>query len=151
MTHDSLSGNFSILLLLYGYVQCLTSLDDPIAESGIFMEDLCKDVKNHRKLPNPFDKHGFFECFNGESIEKVCPGKKNFDPTLKRCVSMSEKKAPTPPKTSLKDKLKKRQPSPLAAKFRLVPKAMLRDTRKTTKKPRRFVRGLFLVTKLLIR
>lgn len=115
------------------------------------MEDLCKDVKNHRKLPNPFDKHGFFECFNGESIEKVCPGKKNFDPTLKRCVATSEKKAPSPPKTSLKDKLKKRQPSPLAAKFRLVPRAMLRDTRKTTKKPRRFVRGLFFVTKLLIR
>lgn len=131
----SLSGNFSILLLLYGYVQCLASLDNPVSDSGIFMEDLCIGIENHKKLTNPFDKNGFFECYKGESLEKVCPGKRTFNPALQRCMPNT--------KSRTTSKARPRQPSSLASKYRLLPKSLLKvsSTSTTTKKPRRFIRG----------
>lgn len=144
LTHRKFSGNFSILLLLYGYVQCLTTLENPTAETGIFMEDLCHAMQNHKKLVNPFDKHGYFECINGESIEKNCPGKKTFNPTLQRC--MSDTKPSLTSKLTTKDKVKKRQPSVLAAKYHLLPKSLsLAPSKTVTKKPKRFIRGLCFV------
>ena len=63
------------------------------------MEDLCIEEPNFKKLPNPFDEHGYFQCYKGETLEKVCPGKQIFNETTQRCqygkktVTQSKKKS----------------------------------------------------------
>uniref|UniRef100_A0A336LZT4 CSON009194 protein n=1 Tax=Culicoides sonorensis TaxID=179676 RepID=A0A336LZT4_CULSO len=91
--------NFSILLLVY-VTQCIASIDDPVADSGIFMEDVCRDIENNVKLNNPFDKRSFFECIDGESIERVCPGKRSFDARQQKCVQDPKSRLTTRPRPS---------------------------------------------------
>lgn len=129
-------------------MQCLASLidNDPVADVGIFMEDLCIGVKDHKKLTNPFDKNGFFECLDGQSIEKVCPGKRAFNPILEKCLSDIKSRY------SSEARAKRRQMSSIASKYHLLPKSLqtvstkksVKVVKKTTsKKPVRFVRGMY--------
>ncbi|XP_063703940.1 peritrophin-48-like [Culicoides brevitarsis] len=130
----------SISLLTFVLVQCLANLDNPTADSGIFMEDLCLNVKNHVKLANPFDKLGYFECVNGETIEKVCPGKREFNLKLQRCGSKGTSVKPTS-KLTLKEKLKMRKQSTLASKYQSIKaKPAIKNFSAVTVKPKRFIR-----------
>jgi len=108
---------------------CLGNFEDIEDDGLVFIEDICRGETNFKKLPSPFDEHGYFECFKGETTEKLCPGKQLFNKTTGKCITI-RKNVPKNIKKVIKPVIK--------------PVKIIYKPKKTTPRPIRMVRDTHL-------